>query len=120
MAVTGLSGTFCGLFADCTAVQSIGEAARAIAASGPGRDDPPNEIVGPRHGLLDGRQHVESVSRLGVQGVPLIARDEGWRPELLLPVVEETSTRRGHLNEIELLALVEELEIDQVPGSLTS
>jgi hypothetical protein len=73
-----------------------------------------DEGVGPSDGLFNGWQYVETFGGLRIQRVPLLTDDDAGWPCLLLAVVEESHARRGELSGVEALALVEELEVDQV------
>ena len=87
---------------------------------GPGGCGTTDELANPGNGLFGARKDVEPFGGLSVEGAPLFPGHDGRRPSLLLAVVEETGTRGGNLCEVEVFALVEKLEVDEITRALTS
>ena len=78
------------------------------------RIDALDELVGPANRLVDVGEHVQAVGSFFVEGVPLVPGDDGRRPFLPVSVLEQARAGRGDLGQVQLLAVIEELEVDQI------
>lgn len=88
--------------------------------SPPGFVDALRDVVGPLDSLVDIGERFDMLAGRHIQDVPSIADGNRRRPWLLVAVPPEPNAGRPGLCAIEVLALIEQLEVDEATLSLPS
>jgi hypothetical protein len=77
-------------------------------------DDSLDKLIDPRHGGINIGKHVDVLDRRLIESSPAVVHGNGRRPRLLTSVVEESLAYGPDLGQVEILAPVEELQVDEI------